>query len=246
MDNLIPFIAAAAVLLIGALAVLGIRRHSAPPHNSPHSEEITEPTDYYLIRKATIRDAGAFRSVLKTGRDTILETCPNENPRKACPSRREVMRAIKSQHAYVVELNLGVLKEGLPPSESDAIEDLARKNGADRIVGVFTLDPWGDKAYAHTFGAQWINPDERRYAALHWLTVIPEFRGWDVGEAILDEAVRLTKTQANLSIRADVYEENIPMRKLLERYGFSYCGRMGIHNRKGHTETRAAYELTVN
>ena len=246
MDNPLFFIVAAVALLIVASVALGIRCYSMPLGNSPRSEEIAEPTDYYLIRKATMRDARAFRFVLKSGRETVAETCPNENPRKACPSRHEIMRAIRSQHAYVAELNIDALKAGLPPSESDAIEDLARKKGAGHIVGVFALDPWGDKAYAHASGAQWVNPDSKRYAALHWLTVVPEFRGWDVGETILDEAVRLARTQANLSIRADVYEDNAPMRKLLERYGFSYCGRMAIPDGKSRTKIRAAYELTVD
>ena len=117
---------------------------------------------------------------------------------------------------------------------------------AKSIMGVFSLDPQGDKSYGYAFGASWQTPMGADYAALHWITVIPEFRGWGVGKAIFDKAVRLASEQKKLSIRADLYEENGPACKLLERFGFVRCGRLTIRNSMGRIKERAAFELLLD
>ena len=77
------------------------------------------------------------------------------------------------------------------------------------------------------------------------MSVIPEARRSGVGMFILGEAERMAKAAGKSCIRADVYEGNEPMKKLLERYGFHPCGKIVLRNSLGKERVRSAYELIL-
>lgn len=220
-------------------------RYSGSPYDVPAFCGASTVANYYRIRKATSNDFNDFQAVLKTGHEAMEELGIDESFSKRYPSERRVMQAIDHGNAYVVALDASKLKQESAAEDAEKVERLAGTEGRERIVGVFSLDPQGDKSYGYAYGASWQTPMDADYAALHWVTVIPEFRGWGVGKAILDEAVRIASEQKKLSIRADLYEENAPACKLLERFGFVRCGHLTIRNSMGRTKERAAFELVV-
>ena len=48
--------------------------------------------------------------------------------------------------------------------------------------------------------------------------------------------------EINRSIRADVYEQNVPIQKLLEKHGYARCGILSMKDVFGRRKTRVAYE----
>lgn len=121
------------------------------------------------------------------------------------------------------------------------IESVAGTRGAERIIGVFSVDTLGDASYAKATGAQWHSADDD-YVALHWVTVIPDARRSGVGSFILGETERIAKEAGKHAVRADCYESNAPMRALLESRGYTHCGTITLRNSLGKERRRAAYE----
>ncbi|MFR1640741.1 MAG: hypothetical protein ACLSVD_17335 [Eggerthellaceae bacterium] len=62
------------------------------------------------------------------------------------------------------------------------------------------------------------------------------------GYFILDKAEQLARAKGRASIRADVYERNAPMQKLLEKHGYRRCGVVVIRDVLGREKRRVGFE----
>ena len=83
-----------------------------------------------------------------------------------------------------------------------------------RLQAVFALI-WGeDPSYAHIDGA-WLS--RRPYAAVHRMASRGELKG------VADRCLRWAFDLCG-ALRADTHERNLPMRHVLEKNGFVYCG----------------------
>ena len=80
------------------------------------------------------------------------------------------------------------------------------------------------------------------YAALHWVTVVEDARRRGVGAYMVETAERIAKEAGCISIRADVYQDNLPMRALLSSYGYTFCGDIEIRSGLGRIKRRASYD----
>ncbi|MEG2939218.1 MAG: GNAT family N-acetyltransferase, partial [Oscillospiraceae bacterium] len=60
---------------------------------------------------------------------------------------------------------------------------------------------------------------------------------------IIQNAVRLARERGLESIRVDTHEKNLPMRAMLEKNGFVYCGRVLLSD--ADNAPRIAFELRV-
>ena len=205
---------------------------------------------YYRTHKASAADFNAFSSVLETGHAAMAELGIAEQRDKKYPSERRVMRAIDHGDAFVVTMDAESAKAAARSDDASAIDSVAFDAQGRRIIGVFSLDMQGDAAYVRATGAAWSAPGEPAaascpYAALHWVAVDPVARRSGVGMFILGEAERMAKAAGKEFIRADVYERNEPIRLLLERYGYRFCGTIVLKNSLGRTRRRAAYERAL-
>lgn len=206
---------------------------------------------YYEARRATSEDFNAFSSVLETGHRAMADLGISEQGDKKYPSERRIMRAIDRGDAYVVTMDADAAKADAGAEDASVIDSVAVDAHGRRIIGVFSIDMNGDAAYAHSEGAVWTDFSDMRiegrseYAALHWVTVVPEARRSGVGMFILGEAERMAKEAGKACVRADVYEQNAPIRRLFERYGFHSCGSIVLKNSLGRKRRRAAYELIL-
>ncbi len=206
---------------------------------------------YYETHHATSADLNAFTEVIETGRRFVAELGILEPGEKNYPSERRIMRAIDHGDAYVVTMDASAAKTALNDREASIVDSVAVTADGKRAIGAFSLDMNGDPAYVRSIGAVWTDfsdshPEgESEYAALHWVSVIPEARRSGVGMFILGEAERMAKAAGKSCIRADVYEGNEPMKKLLECYGFHPCGKIILRNSLGKERVRSAYELIL-
>ncbi len=99
------------------------------------------------------------------------------------------------------------------------------------IHGAFAFILGEDPSYAHIDGA-WRN--RRPYGTIHRIAGDGEING--VFAQCLDFCAGICP-----NIRADTHANNKPMRHLLEKNGFSYCGMVNLDLHEGDT-VRLAYQ----
>ena len=127
-----------------------------------------------------------------------------------------------------------ILKEDIVKARSYVCE----QDG--EICGIFTLVADGEPTYEKIYDGQWLTTDNNYYA-LHRIAVAKKYRGTGVSRAMINFAKTKCRENGISSIRVDTHEGNLPMRKMLEKNGFTYCGK--IYLLDGHE--RVAYEIKV-
>lgn len=101
---------------------------------------------------------------------------------------------------------------------------LAEEDG--EAAGSFILSPRQEAAYA---GAHWqAELEERDVLTVYTFTVHPKRRGRGVGRAMLAFAARYAAERGVKALRLDVYEKNLPARRLYESAGFRYAGTVSL------------------
>ena len=109
--------------------------------------------------------------------------------------------------------------------DNGLVESYIEKDGyvvtqKDEIIGVFIFSD-NDESYNSIVG-EWL--DNEPYGVIHMLATGGTRRG--AGQFILDWC--LDKTG---NIRIDTHKDNIPMRNLLEKNGYKYCGTVTLGSR---------------
>ena len=124
------------------------------------------------------------------------------------------------------------------PAESILRDDIFRgqlyvceKGG--RIEAVFAYIPGIDPTYLHIEGGNWLNDEP--YGTIHRIAVSAPGQG--LSARIFDWALRQCP-----NLRIDTHADNAPMRRALEKYGFSYCGMIHIMN----GDERIAFQKTIS
>ena len=109
----------------------------------------------------------------------------------------------------------------------------------DEICATFALMMNGEPTYKKIYCGAWIGEGE--YLALHRIAIDHAHRGKGVAEKIVEFLSEYSKKNGYSSVRVDTHTGNVPMRKMLEKNGFEYCGT--IHLLDG--QARVAYEKLV-
>lgn len=97
-----------------------------------------------------------------------------------------------------------------------------------KVVGFFSLFDT-EETYEVIREGHWLN--EEPYLVMHSVAALP---GLGAGSTMINHVKTLTD-----NIRIDTKEENIPMRSLLEKLGFVYCGIIDLKAGRGE---RVAYQ----
>ena len=114
---------------------------------------------------------------------------------------------------------------GYPGAET-ILEDIARGDfflcmEKEEILGVFCFFCRPDPTYAKIYDGAWLNDEP--YGVIHRIAV--DHRGQGLIAKIFDWALAQCP-----NLRIDTHEDNAPMRRALEKYGFAYCGIIRIFN----------------
>ena len=107
------------------------------------------------------------------------------------------------------------------------------------ICATFALMMNGEPTYKKIYCGSWIGDGE--YLALHRIAIESAHRGKGIAEEIIAFLGKYAIENGYCSVRVDTHEGNIPMRRMLEKNGFEYCGT--IHLLDG--QPRVAYEKLV-
>ncbi len=118
--------------------------------------------------------------------------------------------------------------EGYPSAEV-FMADIGREasylvidDESQQAVATFAFIPGPDPTYAQIYDGQWID-DEAPYYVIHRIAALTTARG--VMQTVLDYA--FTQTD---NIRIDTHRDNVIMRHLMLKYGFTYCGIIYLAN----------------
>ena len=109
----------------------------------------------------------------------------------------------------------------------------------DEICATFALMLHGEPTYKKIYCGAWISDGE--YLALHRIAIESSYKGKGIAEQIVNFICNFADERGYSSVRVDTHQGNIPMRKMLEKNNFEYCGT--IHLLDG--QERVAYERTV-
>ena len=99
---------------------------------------------------------------------------------------------------------------------------LQREGG---ISAVFVLFEGEEPTYRVIEEGEW--PNDKPYLTIHRLASRTKEHG--CAKAVLDYARKYAK-ERGLVLRADTHEDNAPVRHILEKYGFRYCGIIHVSN----------------
>ena len=101
-----------------------------------------------------------------------------------------------------------------------------------RIEAVFAYIPGIDPTYLHIESGNWLNDEP--YGTIHRIAISTPGQG--LCAHIFDWALRQCP-----NLRIDTHADNAPMRRALEKYGFTYCGI--IHLQSG--DPRLAFHKCI-
>lgn len=176
---------------------------------------------YYTSRPAVREDFDRVAALLDVGHETFAALGIDEGRNKKYPSARRLMHSIKNGTTHVVE------------------------DARGHAIAVFAVSFSPDKNYERPIDGAWLTDTDAQpqpYAELHWVAVDYPARRRGVGMFILDKADGIARAGGRASIRADVYPQNVPMQKLLEKHGYERCGEFTIKDVFGREKQRRAYE----
>ena len=92
----------------------------------------------------------------------------------------------------------------------------------DRVAGVVVLNHEAPQAYDTAAWGADLAPEE--VLVVHALGVLPDYLGQGVARFLLDCTLDLARVRGCRAVRLDTYVENLPARRLYERYGFTDLG----------------------
>ena len=118
------------------------------------------------------------------------------------------------------------------------ISRVAVENGEVLCAFMFQTAP--EAAYAKIDGA-WLTGGAP-YASLHRVCVAEHCKGKGVAGELFRYAFELAKQAGCPSVRIDTHEGNLPMRRALEKAGFTPCGTICLIGGLEDGDPRVAYE----
>lgn len=95
---------------------------------------------------------------------------------------------------------------------------------ADGEVAVYVALILNDEPAYSTIEGAWLSNGE--FVVVHRVAVDEKFAGQGMVKILFDHIEEFTKSHGIQSIKVDTNYDNIPMLKILESKGYSYCGEV--------------------
>lgn len=163
-----------------------------------------------IIRKAEKKDMEELLKLYARARAFMKETGNPNQWKDSYPQPEVVEKGIQEGKAYVA------LAEG--PEESG--EEGSVQKG--EILGTFYFAIEEDPSYQRIEGGSWLNAQP--YGVIH--RVASSGRGKGFSAACFAWAAQQCLKAGCGNLRIDTHEDNRVMQHVLEKNGFSYCGRI--------------------
>ena len=180
------------------------------------------------FRKSTFDDVDRILEIIEKAKIELRQLGLNQW-QNGYPNRKVIENDIKSGISYVLE-------------EISEKNDKSENQISKKIVGTIVLSPKKEIPYSKIEG-KWITNDD--YIVIHRLAVDSEIKNKGIATKILEFSEKECIKNKILSIKADTHESNEPMKKFLEKNGFSYCGVIYLDREPDVGEKRIAYEKII-
>lgn len=167
-----------------------------------------------LIRPTVLSDLDVVMNIIHQAQKRMLQACINQW-QDGYPDRVAVEADMSHGASYVLE------EEG-------------------KIVATGAVSFDGDENYAIIRG-RWLS--DLPYAVIHRLAVADEALGKGLATDFFEFAYDLCRQKGIQSVKVDTHEVNFPMRGLLQKEGFKYCGIITL---KRDGSERLAFEKIVD
>jgi ribosomal protein S18 acetylase RimI-like enzyme len=172
------------------------------------------------VRKANINDL-----------DTILEIVEDA---------RELSRSLKSKQWLGKDKypNLETFKKDIT---NDELYVYVNKN---KVVGFCAISNKPEPTYLKIYQGKWLT-NNQPYIVFHRLAVSKQSYGQGIGLELLRFAESIARHNKFKSIRLDTSKENQPMRKLVDKLDYKYCGLIKLGKYIGEEDQRLAFEKLI-
>ena len=201
-----------------------IRKEKNLPNN-PTQVRMDLLTLHNMIRKATYEDVPALMEIFRKARE-IMRASGNMNQwNDGYPSEEIVRKDIDDGVCYVL-CNSHPEPLTCHPEQSEG-----SPYASGTIKATMAFIPGPDPTYAKIEGGQWI--DDSPYHVIHRIAAAEP--GHNAAEKLLEWAFTLTE-----SIRIDTHKDNIIMKHILDKQGFTHCGTIYLAN----GDPREAYQMS--
>ena len=111
----------------------------------------------------------------------------------------------------------------------------------DQVLGAAAFTIGADPSYASIQGA-WLTGGDTAYGVLHRVCVSDPAKGQGIAGILFDGALAMVRAAGARSLRIDTHEGNLPMRRALEKSGFTPCGIIILKEGAEAGDPRIAYE----
>ena len=154
---------------------------------------------------------------------------------------KSVMEIFHQAQVALKSMNVDQWQNGYPSQKiikADIKNNISHVVTLDNIiVATAAIFIGHEPTYDNLYNGVWITSNEP-YCVIHRIAVKEEYKGQNIGAFIVDHAVLLSKNNAASSIRVDTHRDNLPMQRMLQKNGFSYCGIIYLKDKS----ERFAYE----
>ena len=155
-----------------------------------------------------------------------------------------VMALVADAQKWFAEQNIDQWQDGYPTHDiilSDilgGVNYIIELNGITAATSVVSFD--GEPTYSEIKGKGWLN--ESPYAVVHRIAVADECRRKGIAKEILHYTEELCAERGIKDIRIDTHRDNVAMRSLLKKMGYTHCGRITLAS----GAFREAYHKVIN
>ena len=180
------------------------------------------------FRKSTFDDVERILEIIEKAK-IELRKLGLDQWQNGYPDREVIENDVKNGISYVLE-------------DIEKNENELKSENFIKILGTIVLSPKKEEPYSKIEG-KWITDDD--YIVIHRLAVDSETKNKGIATKILEFSEKECIKNKILSIKADTHGNNEPMKRFLEKNGFSYCGVIYLDREPDVGEKRIAYEKII-
>ncbi len=161
---------------------------------------MSENQEEYILRKAEDSDKERIWEILQQAIERRKQDRSNQW-QNGYPNPETIENDLRNNYGFVLEIN----------------NEIAAYSAI-----IFDIEP----AYEIIEG-KWLS--EEKYVVVHRVAVSDKFVGKGIATLLFRKIEEAAKSENIFSIKVDTNFDNLPMLKILEKLGYTYCGEVYFH-----------------
>lgn len=169
------------------------------------------------FRKSEPKDVNRILEIIEMAKEELKKMKLNQW-QNGYPNRNSIENDIKKGISYVLE---------------------TRIDGKNKVVATIALSPEKETPYSKIDG-KWLTCGD--YVVIHRIAVDKNVKNQGIATKLLEFSQDVCLKNNIFSLRADTHENNEPMRRILEKQNFKYCGVIFLDREPDIGAKRIAFE----